>query len=49
MQELEAIRQMAQVMDQALVQEINRRQGGFGGGSGSGAGSGSSGYGYGGN
>jgi len=49
MQELEAIRQMSQVMDQALVQEINRRQGGFGGGSGSGAGSGGSGNCYGGN
>lgn len=48
-QDLEAIGQMVQVMDQALVQEINRRQGGYSGGSGSGAGSGGSGYGYGGN
>jgi hypothetical protein len=48
MLDLEAISQMVQQMDQALVQEINRRQGspGYGGGgSGSGAGSG---FGYGG-
>jgi hypothetical protein len=46
---LEAISQMVQQMDQALVQEINRRQGSLGyggGGSGSGAGSG---FGYSGN
>ncbi|MEM4244473.1 MAG: hypothetical protein QXP44_06740 [Candidatus Bathyarchaeia archaeon] len=53
LQELEAIGQMVQEMNQALTQEMNRYQSGSGSGSGGGSGSGSSnggmsgGYGYG--
>ena len=53
MQDLEVIGQMVQEMNQALTQEINRRQGNPGGsgagGDGSGSGGGNGGHGNGGN